>query len=332
MKAIIFENPESPCKVKQIPSPICGVDQVLIRLKAAALNHRDLWIKKGVYRDIKYPCIVGSDGAGIVEQTGLNVDKQWLNKEIIINPGLMWGNSALSHQKEFNILGLPTQGTLAEYICVESTNIFLKPQGWSFETAAALPLAGLTAYRALFSRGNLQAGEKILITGAGGGVSSFLIKFALAVNAKVYITSGNKKKIQKAMTYGAIQGVNYHDPNWDEELIKYTEDGFEIIVDSAAGENFTKLLTLLRTGGRIVIFGGTAGKIPAFNASQLFWKQASILGTTMGSPLDFKKMLHFIEQHNIEPQVDQVFDLENTERAFEHMEKQNQFGKIVIKC
>jgi zinc-binding alcohol dehydrogenase/oxidoreductase len=331
MRAIIFDIPNSPCKVTQIETPKCKAGQVLIKLKAAALNHRDLWIKKGIYRDIKFPCIVGSDGAGIVEETGINVDKQWLHKEIIINPGLLWGDNPFSHQKKFNILGLPSQGTLAEYICIESSNIFLKPQGWNFEKAAALPLAGLTAYRALFSRGNLQAGEKILITGAGGGVSSFLIKFALAVDAKVFITSGNAQKIHKALEIGAINGVNYNDPEWDADLLRYAKEGFDIIVDSAGGENFTKLLGLLRIGGRIVIFGGTAGKIPAFNASQLFWKQASILGTTMGSPIDFKKMLHFVEQHDIEPQIDKVFEFENTEQAFQYMDGQNQFGKIVIK-
>jgi zinc-binding alcohol dehydrogenase/oxidoreductase len=331
MKAVVFEAPDIPCKIKDIKDPEVKNNQVLIRIVAAALNRRDYWIKKGIYKASTYPCIVGSDGSGIVEFTGKEVDPSLQNKHVIINPGLKWGVNPLFHHKDFNILGLPTQGTLSEYLSIDAANVYPKPDGWSFEKSSALPLAGLTAFRALFSRGKLLQGENILITGAGGGVSTFLIKFALAANANVYITSGSEKKIKKALMLGVHGGVNYKSVGWEKELLSMSEVGFDLIVDSAAGDLFSLLPGLLKIGGRIVIFGGTAGPITNFTAAKLFWKQASILGTTMGSPKDFEDMLEFVEKHDIKPEIDKIFPLVDTELAFKHMENQEHFGKIVIK-
>lgn len=330
MKAIVFENNETPAGIKEIDKPKPGKGEVLVKLIAGSLNRRDYWIKKGIYQGSNFPCTVGSDGAGVIEKSGKGVDSNFKGKEVIINPALHWGTNPKYHGDDFQILGLPSQGTFAEYVCVPAENIWDKPPHLTFEQASALPLAGLTAYRALFTRGGLVSGENVLITGVGGGVSMFLLKFALAAGANVFVTSSSEKKNKKAIQLGATEGVLYTEDNWDKTIYE-ASNGFELIIDSAAGKNFGLFPSLLKTGGRIVNFGGTAGKIPEMTAAKLFWKQASVLGTTMGSPDDFNNMILFVLQHSIKPEIDKIFPFEDAELAFKHMENQDQFGKIVLK-
>jgi NADPH:quinone reductase-like Zn-dependent oxidoreductase len=331
MQAIYFTQAGKNCTIHETDVPEPGPGDVLIQLKAAALNRRDYWIKQGIYAGAKFPCIPGSDGSGIVVETGKNVNKDWLNKSVIINPGLKWGDNPDHHGSDFHILGLPTQGTLAQFVAVPEESLWEKPDTWSFEKAAALPLAGLTAYRAIFTRGKLKKNEKVLITGAGGGVAVFLTQFAAAKGAKVFVSSSSEKKIKKAVALGAKAGVYYNIEGWEKDLEKIAEGKFDLIIDSAAGKNFEKFPGLLNVGGRIVIFGGTAGKIPEMTAAKIFWNQASILGTTMGSPKDFKNMLDFVKNNDIEPVIDKIFPMVDAELAFRQMENHEQFGKIVIK-
>lgn len=331
MKAVFFESPDNPCVIKETYRPEPKEGEVLIRVKATSLNRRDYWIKKGIYQGSVYPCIAGSDASGVVEAVGPETDESMVGKEVIVNPAINWGSNPEYHSDQFEILGLPRQGTFAEYICVPAVNIVEKPPSWSFEKASAFPLAGLTAYRALFTRGGLKKGDNILVTGIGGGVSMFLLRFALAVEAKVYVTSSSEKKIKKAIQEGAVNGVLYTENGWEKQLMEMSGNGFELIVDSAAGENFATLLSLIKVGGKIVNFGGTAGKIPAITAAKIFWKQASILGTTMGSPEDFRNMMDFVVTHNIEPGIDKIFPMEDAELAFKLLENHEQNGKVVIK-
>ncbi len=330
MKAIVLKTQESPLAFEDIEKPKPKTGEALVKLRAAALNHRDLWIRKGLYPNVKFPCVMGSDGAGVVEETGKGVDDFWLKKPVLINPALNWGDDRSGHGKDFEILGVPSQGTFAEYVCVPAENLHEIPYGWNFEHAAALPLAGLTAHRALFYRGGLKAGQQLLITGVGGGVASFLLAFAIKTEAKVYVTSSSGEKIKKAMEMGAVDGVNYQKENWKDELKKKEPEGFDLIVDSAGGSQFPVLLELLRTGGRIVNFGGTAGKIPEIVPARIFWKQASILGTTMGSPADFESMMEFVSDLDLRPVIDKHFTLDSAEEAFRHLDNQSQFGKVII--
>jgi zinc-binding alcohol dehydrogenase/oxidoreductase len=331
MKAIVFESPNSPCRIIETEVPKPGPGEILVRIVAASLNRRDYWIKKGIYQGSKYPVIAGSDGAGIIEDVGQADFDTLKGKEVIINPALHWGDNPAYHGKHFEILGSPRQGTFAEFICVPAENIWPKPAGWSFEKASSLPLAGLTAYRALFTRGGLNKRENVLITGIGGGVAMFLLKFATAMGANVFVSSGSEKKIKRAVQLGAIGGVNYNQPDWVEKLNDLSADGFDLIIDSAAGSNFSDLPSLLKIGGRIVIFGGTAGKINDLTAAKIFWKQASILGTTMGSPMDFENMLKLIQEYGIDTEIDKIFPMDDAEIAFKHMENYEQFGKLVIR-
>ncbi len=330
MKAAVLNGLNQPLLTKDIPAPSLEANDVLIRVKAAALNHRDVWIQKGLYSGIRYPVIPGADGAGIVESIGENVDRKWLGKEVIINPSHNWGNDEKAQQNSFQILGLPEFGTFAEYVKVSAQYLFQKPAHLSFEQAAALPLAGLTAYRALFTRAKLQAGEKLFITGIGGGVALFAMQFAIAIGAEVYVSSGDDDKIEKAKQLGAIGGGNYKNENWAEHL-KQIVRGFDIIIDGAAGKGFLQLPELALPGGRIVNYGATLGDTPSFNMRRIFWKQLTILGSTMGSPADFQHMLDFVSQHGIEPVIDKVFNFDDADKAMLRMEEGKQFGKIVLK-
>lgn len=330
MKAMVLEGVEQPLTLKEVDKPVAQPGEAVVKIKAAAFNRRDWWIQRGQYAGLKFPIILGSDGSGMVESVGEGVDATWVGKEVIINPSLFWGENEAYFEKDFKILGLPLDGTFAEYVSVPATNLHEKPAHLSHAEAAAFPLAGLTAYRALFTKGQCQAGDKVLVTGAGGGAASFALQFALQAGAQVYVTSGSQEKIDEAIRRGATGGVNYKDEDWDQQL-KDQAQAFDVIIDSALGEGFAKLIGLAASGGRIAFFGGTAGNIPAFNGRPVFWKQLSILGTTMGSPKDFADMLNFISQHQMKPLIDEVFPLEEADTALHCMDTgSNKFGKTIL--
>src|SRR5690606_31877733 len=279
---------------------------------------------------LKFPISLGSDGAGTIEDVGNEENKSWIGESVIINPAINWGNNEAFQQKEFSILGFPENGTFAQFVKVDFSNVHTLPSHLSFDEAAALPLTAVTAYRALFSRAKLQENEKVLIVGVGGGASSMALLFALAAKAKVYVTSGSQDKIDYAKSLGAIDGVNYKNENWAQEL-EAKAGGFDVILDSALGEGFASLLDLANSGGRIVFFGGTAGNLPELNGRKIFWKQLSILGTTMGSNRDFTEMLDFVNLHKIKPIVDSVHPFEEAEQAIRKMDDSKQLGKIILK-
>lgn len=191
-------------------------------------------------------------------------------------------------------------------------------------------MAGLTAYRALFTRGEIEPNNKVLITGIGGGAALFALSFAVAFGAETYVTSGNENKISRAIELGAKGGVNYKDSNWSVEL-RDKVDGFDVIVDSAAGQGFRELTELAKPGGRIASFGRTAGNISNLNPKTIFWKQLSIHGTTMGNDHEFKEMVNLISSKKIHPIIDSVYSAKDINLAFEKMDRGEQFGKIVIK-
>ncbi len=241
-----------------------------------------------------------------------------------------WGEEERAQSSTFKILGLPENGTLAQYVKVQAQYVVPKPAHLTWEEAAALPLAGLTAFRALFIRAHLQPQEKLLITGIGGGVASLGLQFALAQGAEVYVTSSNGQKIQQAREWGAKDGANYKEEGWVEKL-KEQAGRFAVILDSAGGEGFADLLELAAPGGRIAVFGATRGNLKNLPTRKIFWKQLSILGSTMGSETDFAQMISFVEKHQVKPVLDQVFPMDEAEAAFRRMAGGEQFGKIIIR-
>ena len=330
MKAVHLSAIQHLSIVEQpVPEPLAG--EARVRIKAAALNHRDLWIKQGQYSGLKFPAQLGSDGAGVVEAVGAGVGADWVDGEVIINPAFGWGGRETAQGADFTILGLPRAGTLAESITVPVGQLAPKPKHLSWNEAAALPFAGLTAYRALFSRAQLQPREKVLISGVGGGVASLALQFAVAQGAEVYVTSGQDQKIERAISLGAAGGFNYTHPGWAKTALHaHAERLFDVIVDSAGGDGFEALLDLAAPGGRLVFFGATRGNPPVLPMRKVFWRQLSLLGTTMGSPADWRAMLGFVEQHRLVPVVSAVFPLARVEEAFALLERGGQFGKIVL--
>lgn len=302
-----------------MPEPKPTKGEALVSIRAAALNHRDLFITQGLYAGIRTPCILGSDGAG-----------EWRGKRVVLYPALEWGDDPNFQSKNFRVLGMPDDGTFAEQICLPRKSIFPMPEHLSWEQAAALPLAGLTAWRTLFSRCQWMKGERVLVTGIGGGVALTALQLAVAAGAEVFVTSGSAEKITKAMKLGAKGGTNYREEGWEKRL-KQEAGGFDVIIDSAAGEGFALLPGLCNPGARIGLYGGTLGKVNGLSMQPVFWKQISILGSTMGSPREFRAMLAFVQKHEIVPVVDSVFPLSEGAKAFEKMEKGAQFGKIVVR-
>jgi len=330
MQAVVLNDKDQPLIWQQAPTPAAGKGEVLVQIKAAAFNHRDLWIQKGQYAGLRYPIILGSDGCGTVAQTGEGVDTQWVNKEVIINPGMHWGNNENHHGRDFTILGLPLDGTFAEFVKVPADYLYNKPAYLTCEEAAAIPLAALTGYRALFTRGQIKKGQKVLVTGIGGGVALMVLKMALAAGAEVYVTSGSDEKIEKAVALGAKLGVNYTINGW-YKLFQSAVEGFDVIIDSAAGDGFKHLVDLANPGGRIVFFGGTQGPIGSLNPQKIFWKHLSIIGTTMGTRQEFADMLALFEKHQVKPVIDEVFDMQDAETAIRRMDDSKQFGKLVLR-
>jgi zinc-binding alcohol dehydrogenase/oxidoreductase len=316
--------------ISAVPDPAPAPDEVVVALKAAALNHRDVWIKTGQYAGLKFPSIPGSDGAGVVMAAGSREHEEWIGRDVIINPSFGWGPSEHAQDPKFTILGLPREGTLAEKIAVPVTQLSPKPAHLSWEEAAALPLTGLTAYRAVFSRAGLKPTDRVLITGIGGGAAVFALQFALLVGAEVWVTSSSPEKIARAVALGAKGGFDYTKADWAAEAAKAVA-GFDVIVDSAGGEGFEKLLDLSAPGARVVFFGATRGNPSLLPMRKVFWRQISLLGTTMGSPGDWRAMVEFTTLHRLKPVISEVFPFARVADAFALMERGGQFGKIVTR-
>lgn len=317
--------------VVDVPAPVPAAGEALVSLRAAALNHRDVWIKLGQYPGLEFPIRPGSDGAGVVSALGAGAEGSWLGREVIINPSFDWGPSERANGEQFTILGRPRAGTLAEQITVPVGQLAARPAHLSWHEAAALPLGALTAYRALFSRAQLRAGERVLITGIGGGVALFALQFAVAHGAEVWVTSSSTEKIARAAALGAKGGGDYTQAGWGKNLAAQVPGGlFDVIVDSAGGEGFEQLIDLAGPGARIVFFGATQGNPPVLPSRKIFWRQISLLGTTMGSPADWVAMVEFVGRHRIKPVLSEIFPLARAAEAFALMERGGQFGKIVV--
>jgi NADPH:quinone reductase-like Zn-dependent oxidoreductase len=331
MDAVVLRELGGPERLvlEQVPDPTPGPGQVLVRLRAAALNHRDAWIRKGLYAGITLPIVLGSDGAGEVVAAGDGVDRTLIGSDVVINPSLDWGTDDRVQGPKYRILGLPDNGTYAEVVAVPADNVFPKPTALTWAEAAAIPLAGLTAYRALFTRAQVKTGETVLVTGIGGGVATLALLFARHAGARVLVTSGSDDKIARARELGAEGGVNYHAEGWGKAVLALAGGGPDIIIDSAGAEAFPALLDVITPGGRIVTFGATTGSPSTIEVRKIFWKQISILGSTMGTPREFAGMLALFEG-GLTPVVDRVFPLAEAAAAHRRMDQADQFGKIVL--
>ena len=319
MKAVRLLEVGGPqnLRVEHVDRPAPAHGEVLVRVHAAAFNRRDVFITQGLYPSIELPRTLGSDGSGILEDDG---------QQVVIDPMLGWGDSPHVWAASASILGMPHDGTFAQYVSVPKTNIYPKPAHLSMEEAAAIPLAGLTAYRATFTRGQLHAGETVLIPGIGGGVQTFVLLFVKAAGARAIVTSGSKEKLEQARALGADVTIDYSDPDWHKKIKRGDVD---LVVDSSGGDTLNKALGLLRPGGRVVLYGGTRLE-STIRIFPIFWNHLDIRGTSMGSPADFRAMLEFVTKHAIRPAIDHVYAMDDAVAAAERMAAAAQFGKIVM--
>ena len=321
--AIREYGPPGVLVLEQFPDPEPAPGEVVVELEAAALNRRDTYLRKGASPAYQFPLplILGSDGAGIRRDTG---------EEVVILPSLAWGEREDAPADGFRILGGPDDGTYAELVKVPAENVCPKPKRLSWAEAASFPLAGLTAYRALFSRARLEAGETVLVLGAGSGVSTFAVSLAHQAGARVIVTSSSDEKLARAGELGAAAGVNYTEGDWAEEVRALTGGaGVDVVVDSI-GATWPDSIRCLRRGGRLVAFGATAGADVTLGVRPIYFGQFSLLGTTMGSPRDFAGLIDAIERGSWTPVVDSVRPLADAASAHERMEAGVHFGKLVL--
>ncbi|MFC9706563.1 zinc-binding alcohol dehydrogenase family protein [Paenibacillus sp. NPDC056933] len=300
--------------------------EVQIQLKSAGVNHRDLFIMAGrTSQDA--PLILGSDGAGVIVEIGEGVDELSVGDEVIIHPTLGWEH-AVDVPIVPDIIGGPADGTLAQYITLPARNALPKPTHLSWTEAGVLSLSALTAYRALFTRGALKQGEgeHILIPGIGGGVATYALLMAVAAGAQVTVTSRSEAKRKEALRLGATRALDSH-TNWS---LQNDLEPVDFILDSIGQDMFPKYFDIIRPGGRIVMYGASSGDDLTVPIRSIFFPQISLIGTSMGSREEFVQMLHWVEQQDIHPVIDGIYPLQDTAKAFERMEKAEQFGNLAI--
>ncbi len=341
MKAVFFEQHGGieVLKYADLPMPKPGPGEALIKVRAVALNHLDIWVRrgwKGLVLDM--PHITGSDIAGEIVE--VNAESQWTaGTRVIINPGIIGAddewvrNGEDSVSPSYRIIGEQLRGGMAEYVVVPIVNVFKTPEGLKDEDACAPLLVGTTCWRMLFKRADLRAGESVLVVGSGGGVNSLSIQIARAAGATVYVLAGSKEKAKKALELGAHEVINYAEKsNWAVEVLKLTKGrGVDVVVDNVGTKTMAFSVRAVARGGRIVMVGSTSGYELPLDARLFFTKQISLLGSTMGNRQDFVDALHFMMTHDIRPAIDTVAPLKDGIKMLQRLETGQQFGKIVLK-
>tara|TARA_R110002110_G_scaffold61833_2_gene173038 strand:+ start:4301 stop:5329 length:1029 start_codon:yes stop_codon:yes gene_type:complete len=330
MKAVVLTEAEGPesARLQTEPRPEPGPGEVRVKLHAASLNHRELWISRGQYPGMNLPSILGADGAGAIDALGEGVEGLTPGDDVVLYPARDWGGSEAYPSDSFCLLGMPIPGTLAEYLCVPTANVAPKPAHLSHVQAAAFPTAALTAWRALTVKAALKPGDKVLITGIGGGVATFALSFAVAMGADVWVTSGTAANIEQAVALGAKGGFDYHDEGWGKAARK-ASGGFDVVIDGAPAGAYAAYGRAIAMGARIVIYGSTQGPMFKVNAPEFFLRHATIFGTAMGSPADFAAMLDFVADKGITPVIQAEFLLDDIADAFAALQGAH-FGKVIV--
>jgi NADPH:quinone reductase-like Zn-dependent oxidoreductase len=310
--------------LEEAPDPVPGAGEVLVRLRASALNHLDVWIRKGL-PSVPKPRILGADGAGVVEALGEGADGFRPGERVVINPGIEAGGGRI------HVIGEHGDGTNAELIAVPATNVHPIPDGLSFEEAAAFPLVFETAYRMLVTRAVLREGEWVLAWGIGGGVSTAALAIGKALGARVLVTSSSDAKLERARELGADATVNHATGDVKAAVQEATGGhGIDVVIENVGEATWATSLQVAAPGGRITVCGATSGPNPPAALHRIWWKQLSILGSTMGTGEDFAGAYELVASGRARPVVDSVLPLEEIRVAHERLEAGEQLGKIVL--
>jgi NADPH:quinone reductase-like Zn-dependent oxidoreductase len=311
--------------LEEAADPVAGRGEVLIRLHASALNHLDVWIRKGL-PSVPKPRILGADGAGVVEALGQGVAGLGVGDRVVINPGIEAGDGSI------HVIGEHGDGTNAELIAVPATNVYPIPGGLSFEEAAAFPLVFETAYRMLVTRARLLEGEWVLLWGIGGGVSTAGLAIAKALGARTIVTSSSDAKLARAVELGADVTVNHADGDVKAAVKEATVGhGADVVVDHVGEATWRTSLDVAAREGRIAVCGATSGPNPPAALHRVWWKQLTILGSTMGTKADFEGAYDLIASGRARPVVDEIVPLSDIRAAHARLEAGEQLGKIVLR-
>ena len=310
--------------LEEVPDPSAGPGQVLIRLRASALNHLDVWIRKGL-PSVPKPRILGADGAGVVEAVGEGVSGFEIGERVVINPGVEAADGAI------HVIGEHGDGTNAELIAVLATNVYPIPDDLSFEEAAAFPLVFETAYRMLVTRAHVRPEEWVLLWGIGSGVSTAGLAIAKALGARTIVTSSSDEKLARARELGADVTVNHADGDVKAAVKEATDGhGADVVVDHVGEATWRTSLDVAAREGRIAVCGATSGPNPPAALHRVWWKQLTILGSTMGTKTDFEGAYALIAEGRARPVVDEVVPLTEIREAHARLEAGEQLGKIVL--
>lgn len=323
MRAVVMDAFGGPdvLVAGEAPDPVERPGWVTVRLQASSLNWHDVLVRQGTYGS-PLPHVIGSDGTGVRVDTG---------EAVIILPSLFWGDREAAPSEQWEILGDHRPGTYAELVSVPQECVFPRPAGLGLEEAAALSLAGVTTFRALFTRGRLSAGESLLVLGASGGVATMAVQLAVAAGASVVVTSTSERKIAAATGLGAASGVDHGTADWVEAARRASPDGkgFDVVLDSVG--RWRESVATLRPGGRCVVMGASVAAEARLEIRPYYFGQYDLLGSTMGSPHDMAGLLSFMRTHEVAPPViDQIFSLENASDAHRRLESGEAFGKVVL--
>ena len=323
MHAVVIREFGAPAVLQpgEFADPVDRPGWVTVELKAAALNWHDVLVRQGRYNS-PLPHVIGADGAGVRRDTG---------EAVVIVPSLHWGEHDDAPSPGWEILGDHIPGTYAELVSVPTECLAPKPAGFSWAQAAALPLVGLTTYRALFTRGRLRAGETMLVVGAGGGIATMAVQLASSAGAPIFVTSSSTDKIARAVAEGATDGVLHADPDWPEQARAMSPSGagFDLVLDPVG--RWPESVRALRPGGRLVVLGANAAETAPMDVRKFYFSQYDLLGTTMGNVRDVAGLSKLLTERSVPPPIiDRVFPLDEAAKSHEYLELSSGFGKTVL--
>ena len=324
MKAVRIHEDGGPevLRYEDAPDPTPAPGEVLIELRAASLNHLDIWVRKGL-PSVPKPHILGADGAGVVAALGDGVEGFAVGDRVVINPGI-------EHGPIISVVGEHSDGTHCELIAIDAKQVFALDDGLSFEEAAAFPLVYETAYRMLVTRGRLAAGEWVLIWGIGGGVATAAFEIARGLGARTIVTSGADWKLERAAEWGADVTVNHAEGDVVAAVKEATDGGVHVVVETVGDATWARSLAAVRAAGRVVVCGATTGPNPPAQLHRFWWKQLDVMGSTMGTREDFLGAYELVRTGKVRVHVDSVLPLSEIRAAHERLETGQQIGKMVL--